>query len=122
MPEIRKFIKSLPTNEKVDLLAVEKWLSQSDVRVWFEDGSSFAYEDCDCFGSLIKALDFIQFVFDKRIKTKNSTLVKNLSKIELLVASKAIDAFAGVENLRELVSDGYVPHKGLTAIEPEKKE
>lgn len=122
MPEIRKFIKTLPTNEKVDLLAVEKWLSQSDVRVWFEDGSSFAYEDCDCFGSLIKALDFIQFVFDKRVKTKNPTLVKNLSKIELLVASKAIDAFAGVENLRELVSDGYVPHKGLAAIEPEEKE
>ena len=120
--EVRKFIKKLPNNERVDLLAVEKWLSQSDVRVWFEDGSSFAYEDCECFGSLIKALNFIQFVFDRRVKAKNTALVKNLSKIELLVASKVIDSFAGVENLRDLVSEGYVPHKGLRAIEPEEKE
>ena len=119
---VNKFIKTLSAEDRILLTDVQGWISESQYPVCDDEGNMFDYDDYPCFGQLIRGLDFIQFVFDKRNEEFDVRKSQLLTKLEILCANCVMDAFAGVENLKELMREGYNPHRGLKAIDPEEKE
>lgn len=99
---VNKYLKNLPTEERKDLAAIEKWIGKSYAETYDERAHEYvSYDTYTNFGQLIKAVDFIDFVYHQRMDTKDPTANKHLAQVEMLAAGEVMDCIAGVAKKKQ---------------------
>ncbi|MBO5394829.1 MAG: hypothetical protein J6A28_02870 [Clostridia bacterium] len=104
---VNKYLKALDQETRKKLSCVEKWIGKAHgERFDVEANEYVSYDYYPIFGELIKAVDFIDFLFNCRQNCVDCKVSKHLAELELLTANMAINCFAGVASSRELKEEG----------------
>lgn len=99
---VNKYLKSLPTQQRKQLSEVEKWIGKSYAENYDERAHEYiSYDTYTIFGQVVKAIDFIDFVYTQRMQTNDITINKHLAQIELLSANEVMDCIAGVVKVKK---------------------